>query len=204
MFPTLFQRGEECNITNTGAVQAGSSAFASREVSQADLGSFHSVPSWGNDPCLRKSVLSWIVAPQQASLYRGKVHQKWESSLGWCVVWFFVWFFVFVFFFSLLCDLWEKTLLLMSSALLCPSEPAGALNVGWSHSRTELWVWIKQINLPCNYRDFPPAAAAEGARQHLLGPLWAVTRMQCCTFCLFGLPDVCNSNKSSALTNPDF
>lgn len=90
-----------------------------------------SVPSWSNDPWLRKSGLSWIVAPQLANLFRGKVHQKWESCLS-CWVGFFCCFFGFL---SLLCDLWGKNLLLMSSALLCPSEVAGALCVGWSHSR---------------------------------------------------------------------
>lgn len=53
------------------------------------------VPSWSNDPWpsaarrLRKSGLSWIVAPQQANLFRGKVHQKRESCLGCWVVFFF-------------------------------------------------------------------------------------------------------------------
>lgn len=89
------------------------------------------VPSWSNDPWpsaarrLRKSGLSWIVAPQQANLFRGKVHQKRESCFG-CWVGFF-------FFPTFMRDLWEKKLLLMSSALLCPSE--GALRVGLSHSR---------------------------------------------------------------------
>lgn len=65
------------------------------------------VPSWSNDPWpsaarrLRKSGLSWIVAPQQANLFRGKVHQKRESCSG-CWVGF-------VFFSLLSCVTCEKT-----------------------------------------------------------------------------------------------
>lgn len=98
----------------------------------------------------------------------------------------------------------RKELLLMSSALLCPSEVPGALHVWRSPSRSQLRVWINQIKRYCTCRVPPPATAAEGVRWHLLGPLSAIGKVQHRTCCLFAMPGVCNSDKTLATMNPDF
>lgn len=100
-------RNVECSITSTEAVEAESFGFASREVSQAKLGSFHELQTW---PWCHPGVMirgwgkvdchgSWLpnrpTFPEEKSPQVGNL----VGLLGW-----FFWFF----FNPLLCDLWEK------------------------------------------------------------------------------------------------